>query len=232
MSRAYARAALSPGAARPWIWKDEPATPASVRSGDLADALGRVVVITLFSLLAVRLAANFLQTGHLTGLLLLASEMLVVVLTVLRRSAIVVNRSWRARLVTAASLAGPPLLFPVTSGGLVADAITAALSGAGLLFSVAGKLSLGRSFGLMPANRGIVRSGLYRLLRHPIYAGYLLSHVAFVAAHPSLWNLAALGIADTALMVRAVIEERTLARDPAYVRYLKTVRWRVCPGVF
>jgi protein-S-isoprenylcysteine O-methyltransferase Ste14 len=186
----------------------------------------------LFTLLAARFGADFLRTGRFTGLLLLTSEMLIVVLTVLRRSAIVVDRSWRARLVTAISLAGPPLLIPVPSGALLADAVTATVSAVGLLFSVAGKLSLGRSFGLMPANRGIVRSGLYRVLRHPIYAGYLASHVALLAAHPSLWNLAALAIADAALLVRAVIEERTLARDPEYVSYLATVRWRVCPGVF
>ena len=50
---------------------------------------------------------------------------------------------------------------------------------------IAGKLTLGRSFGLMPANRGVVSSGIYRFVRHPIYAGYLITHVAFLAAHPT-----------------------------------------------
>ncbi len=38
--------------------------------------------------------------------------------------------------------------------------------------------------------------------------------------------------ADTALMIRAVYEERTLARDPEYSDYMSRVRWRVCPGLF
>ena len=38
--------------------------------------------------------------------------------------------------------------------------------------------------------------------------------------------------ADIALLVRAVCEERTLARDPAYRDYQQKVRWRVLPGVF
>ena len=38
-------------------------------------------------MMAVRLAADFRATGHVTGLLLLASEALVVVLTMFRRSA-------------------------------------------------------------------------------------------------------------------------------------------------
>ena len=37
---------------------------------------------------------------------------------------------------------------------------------------------------------------------------------------------------DTALLVRAIYEERTLARDPEYACYMTKVRWRVLPGVF
>lgn len=199
---------------------------------DLADALGKVVIVILFSLLAVRMGRDFLETARLTGLLLLTGELLVVALTMLRRPAMVVDRSWRARLLTGCSLVGPPLVAPLASGGLLSDAVTAIASGAGLLITIAGKLALGRSFGLMPANRGIVCTGLYRLVRHPIYAGYLMTHVAFLVAHPSPWNIAVILVADAALLARAVCEERTLARDPEYVRYLETVRWRVLPGVF
>ena len=84
----------------------------------------------------------------------------------------------------------------------------------------------------MPANRGVVSSGVYRLVRHPIYMGYLVTHVAFLAANPSLWNITALVAADAALLARAVCEEATLARDERYRTYQQQVRWRVCPGVF
>ena len=100
------------------------------------------------------------------------------------------------------------------------------------LVVIAGKLSLGRSFGLMPANRGVVSTGLYRLVRHPIYMGYLITHVGFVAANPTLWNVLTLVGADIALLVRAVCEEQTLARDAAYRDYQQQVRWRVLPGIF
>jgi protein-S-isoprenylcysteine O-methyltransferase Ste14 len=202
------------------------------RGADLADALGRLVIVVLFSLLAVRMGRDFLETARLTGLLLLTGELLVVALTVLRRPAMFVDRSWRARLLTGCSLVGPPLVAPMTSAGLVGDAVTAAISGGGLLITIAGKVALGRSFGLMPANRGIVSTGLYRAVRHPIYAGYLVTHLAFLIAHPSPWNIGVLIIADAALLARAVCEEKTLARDPQYVSYLEKVRWRVLPGIF
>jgi protein-S-isoprenylcysteine O-methyltransferase Ste14 len=226
-----AATALRPYLPREW-WVRAGVPRTADREFDLADALGKIVIVILFTLLAVRMGRDFLETARLTGLLLLTGELLVVALTVLRRPAMIVDRSWRARLLTGCSLVGPPLVAPLASGGLLSDTVTAIASGAGLLITIAGKLALGRSFGLMPANRGIVCTGLYRVVRHPIYAGYLVTHVAFLVAHPSPWNIAVMLIADTALLSRAVCEEKTLARDPEYVGYLEKVRWRVLPGVF
>ena len=199
---------------------------------DVADLGARMVIVALFSLMAMRIGADFLETGRFTGLLLLASETLVVVFTVFRRSAAAVDRSMRARVLTTVSMMGPPLVRPALVAALLPGFMTVTMSACGLLIVIGGKLSLGRSFGLMPANRGVVSTGLYRLVRHPIYMGYLLSHVAFVAANPTAWNLALLVTADIALLARAVCEETTLARDEQYRNYQRLVRWRVLPGVF
>ena len=43
---------------------------------DLADLLGKATIVSLFTLMAVRLGIDYLETGRLTGLLLLASEAL------------------------------------------------------------------------------------------------------------------------------------------------------------
>jgi protein-S-isoprenylcysteine O-methyltransferase Ste14 len=197
-----------------------------------ADIAARAAIIVLFSMMAVRFGADFLKTGRLTGLLLLLSEMLVVVLTVMRRSAAAVDRSVRARLLTTLSMLAPPLLQPAQVAPLLPQVFTVAFSVVGLAIVIAGKMTLGRSFGLMPANRGIVSSGLYRFVRHPIYLGYLITHTAFVAANPTGWNLLMLAGADLALLARAVREELTLARDDEYRSYQGRVRWRVVPGLF
>ena len=206
--------------------------PSRLDAERLGDILSRAVIIVLFSFMAVQFGRDFLQTGRLTNLLLLISEMLVVALTVLRRSAAIVDRSTRARLLTTLSLLGPPLVRPVQVIALLPPSITVAASVIGLAVVIAGKVTLGRSFGLMPANRGVVSSGVYRLVRHPIYLGYLITHVAFLFANPTPWNLAILMIGDTALLLRAVCEEQTLARDAQYREYQQLVRWRVCPGLF
>ena len=154
------------------------------------------------------------------------------VLTVLRRGTSVVDRSHRARVLTAISMMGPVLVQPAAVTALAPELATVPVSAAGFLVVIAGKLSLGRSFGLMPANRGVVSTGLYRLVRHPIYMGYLITHAGFLAANPTFLNLVMLVAADLALMWRAVCEEQTLSQDEAYREYQQVVRWRVVPGVF
>jgi protein-S-isoprenylcysteine O-methyltransferase Ste14 len=198
-----------------------------------ADWSARIIVSVMFGALCVNILQEFVATGHLTGLMLLASESLVIVLTLARRRATEVDRSVPAAIVTLVSAAGPPLMR--ADGSVVAlapDMLTAAVSGLALLLIISGKLTIGRSFGLMPANRGVVVQGPYSAVRHPIYSGYLVAHVAFLAAHPSTWNIAVFAIADGALIIRALMEERVLAHDAGYRAYCTRVAWHLIPGVF
>ncbi len=191
----------------------------------------RILIGALFTLLAWRLLGDFLKTSRPTDLLLLVGEALVVVLICLRRPASIVDRRPTVRLVTTVSMAFPLMTRPAQIAPVIPEAAAAMLLGIGLLVVMGGKISLGYSFGLLPANRGVMQSGLYRLVRHPIYLGYLLTHVPFLAAHPSAWNIAVLLAGDAALVVRAFYEEQTLGRDPQYVRYCEAVRWRLVPGI-
>lgn len=226
MSLALTRAGLADRASRVRVQWARP-----VARYDLGELASKIIIVVLFSSMAMRLAADAARTGHMTGMLLVASEALVVALTLFRRSAGVVDRSWEARLLTMLSTFGPPLVRPVASGG-APQSLTIAVTAVGLMVVVLGKISLGRSFGLAPANRGVVSNGMYKLVRHPIYLGYVIAHVGFVLANPALWNVVVLILADGALMVRACYEERTLATDPTYRSYLERVHWRVVPGLF
>jgi protein-S-isoprenylcysteine O-methyltransferase Ste14 len=202
------------------------------RPSRLPEMASRAVIVAMFTWLAVRIGVDFLQTRHVTGLLLLASEALVVVLTVVRLPTVDIDRTVRARVLTVASLIGPLLVRPAGSSPWLLPWVSATLSAFGLLFVIGGKVSLGRSFGLMPANRGVVSRGLYRAVRHPIYLGYLICHVGFLGANPTLWNALTLVGADVGLLIRAVCEEETLSRDQAYRDYRRVVRWRIVPGMF
>ena len=196
------------------------------------DFVARAVVGSLFALLSINLLADFARTHRATGLLLLVSESLVVVLTIVRRRARLVDRSAQAAIATGLSLAGPSLVRVTAGAGLLPDLATTIISAIGLIVVISGKLTLGRSFGIAPANRGVVVAGPYVFVRHPIYAGYLITHVAFACAYPSPWNLAILFVADAALIFRALCEERVLAADRTYQTYCRRVAWHLVPGVF
>jgi protein-S-isoprenylcysteine O-methyltransferase Ste14 len=192
----------------------------------------RVCVIVLFTLLSVNLLRDFLNTGRVTGLLFLASEALVVVLTVVRRRAQLVDRSFAAALTTTLSVALPPMQRASDGAAIVPDELTVIVSAIGLALVIVGKMTLGRSFGVVPANRGVVVRGPYEFVRHPIYTGYLIIHIAFLAANPSLWNFAMILVADVALIFRALMEERVLSADETYQGYCQRVGWHLVPGVF
>jgi len=196
------------------------------------ELLARATICTLFTLLSVNILRGYLQTGHVTGLLLLVSEFLVVVLTFARRPAGLVDRSARATVVTLVSVVGPLMLRASDETAFLPDAATAGLLALGLIVVVVGKMTLGRSFGLVPANRGVVVAGPYAFVRHPIYCGYLVTHAAFLLAHPRFWNVVLVVVSDAALIVRALVEERVLDHDASYRAYCQRVGWHFVPGLF
>src|SRR5262249_13752994 len=159
-----------------------------VNRDTLKDITARAIVALLFVLLSANLLLEFARTWHLTGLMLLVNESLVVILTLVRRRALTIDRSRMASLVTFVSVFGPPLLRP-TGDPLLPVRVPAVAPLTGLPRAAAGKLPLARSFGLVPATRGVAAAGPYSIVRPPIYAGYLITHVGFLAAHPDPLNI-------------------------------------------
>ncbi len=195
------------------------------------DVAGRVMVVLLYVPLVPRLLTDVVQAGRLTSIFLLLNVSLAVAFTVFRRRAVRVDRSWTSRLATATGTVAP-LLFRPGGSAWLPNAVTGVLGLMGFLLILGGLTTLRRSFGLVPADRGLVAGGMYQVVRHPIYAGYLLVHLAFVAAHLSPWNAGVWLVTDGAMIVRLLREERVLAEDPAYGRYASLVRWRLAPGLF
>ena len=65
-----------------------------------------------------------------------------------------------------------------------AELISSILAIVGFSLSTLALFDLGSSFGVSPANRGIVQSGLYRYVRHPMYLGYAISELGFIFINP------------------------------------------------
>ena len=102
---------------------------------------------------------------------------------------------------------------------------------AGTLFTIWSLATLGRCFGLFPEVRGLVMRGPYRVVRHPVYLGELLSAVGLLLAKPHPVIIGIFTVFIALQYWRTVYEERALSAAypdeyPAYARRVP----RLLPG--
>lgn len=79
----------------------------------------------------------------------------------------------------------------------------------------------------------VVSSGPYRWIRHPGYAGALVSFWATPFFLDSFWAFIPVVLITIALMIRAYLEDKTLQTElTGYRDYVRQVRYRLIPGVW
>ncbi|TMD49803.1 MAG: isoprenylcysteine carboxylmethyltransferase family protein [Chloroflexi bacterium] len=91
---------------------------------------------------------------------------------------------------------------------------------------------LGKRFSIVPEARGLVTSGPYHLIRHPIYLGEIIAGVGLVLPTLFSLHLALFAVFLAAQIARTVFEERILRSTyPQYEAYAAHTR-RLIPFVF
>lgn len=196
----------------------------SIRTGLENVALG--VLFTFFTMSAF---ATWQRTGQIQMLLLAIQEGLLIGLIITRRRSTDVSRSWRDAVIALIGTAAPLLQRAGGSTTPLLEELGFGIQFVGLVLAIIATSSLGRSFGILAANRGVKTSGLYRLVRHPLYGSYLFSYVGFLLGNLSILNLVAILFAFLCQYLRARAEEQVLMRDPAYQVYAAQVRYRFIP---
>ncbi len=110
-----------------------------------------------------------------------------------------------------------------------------ALQVLGMLIVVWARLTFGmRSFHVASSatRGGLVTTGPYRYVRHPIYAGVMLILAGVLVGHHDLATLMSVGCVFAALGVRIVAEERSvLEAYPEYASYAQRTK-RIIPWLF
>lgn len=102
----------------------------------------------------------------------------------------------------------------------------------GYLVQLGAVLYLNRSFGLLPAHRGVKSDGLYRFVRHPLYSAYLLAHTGYLINNYSIYNLTIVAVALGFQVVRILQEEELLIQYQPYAQYASRTRWRLLPAIW
>lgn len=83
------------------------------------------------------------------------------------------------------------------------------------------------------ADQPLVSTGLYGVVRHPMYLGALVMMVGMPPALDSLWGLLVVAVALPVLAARILDEEKMLRQElPGYPEYASRVRKRLVPGVW
>jgi len=198
--------------------------------------LGRAVVNVAGAACAALFARAsllfYLHTHRLIGAAFFVEQAWFVVAFMIRRPARTVATTGGPWLLAAGGTFGGLLLRPSgahpawgVTGGLVLQLL-------GLVLAVAALVTLGRSFGFVAANRGVVTRGPYAIVRHPVYAAYIIIQAGYLLQSFSLRNVAVIAFATCCNVGRAVAEERLLSGSSAYQDYRERVRWRLVPGVW
>jgi protein-S-isoprenylcysteine O-methyltransferase Ste14 len=175
---------------------------------------------------------SYLQTHQLIGPAFFAEQMWVVIAYLIRRPARAVSRRTRDWLLAFGGTFGGVLFRPDGAHppwGLTAGLVVQLF---GLAICITSFLALGRSFGFVAADRGLVKRGPYAIVRHPIYASYLFLQAGYVLQSISIRNALVMVFASGCNVGRAIAEDRILVTNDHYDEYRRQVTWRLIPGVW
>src|SRR5437868_12814952 len=111
------------------------------------------------------------------------------------------------------------------AAGLALVTLAAALSLVSLL-------TIGRFFGVRPALRGLVRSGPYRFVRHPMYLSYILADIGYNLQEWNFVTLLLVWVGWISLVYRIYAEERVLSQHAQWPTYVVLARYRLFPGIW
>ncbi len=196
------------------------------------DRIEQAVIALLWVWMVERVAVSFFRDGNHLVWLVLISETTVMVFTLIRRPTQAISLRLGDWLLAITATAAPMMIQTANDPVNALRIAGVMLVMLGNLGQASAKLALARSFGIAPANRGIKVSGPYRLVRHPMYAGYLVVHIGVVLMMPLPINVVIYAIGWTAQIRRILAEEALLGQDAVYRDYMAKVRWRLIPGVF
>jgi protein-S-isoprenylcysteine O-methyltransferase Ste14 len=208
---------------------------------------GALTIVPVFTLLFIVNALGLYEVGKtldpastlnistmIHRLLVVFFYGLFVLLYLKRRAAILTERSLVVKTIAVVTtfipFAIPLVSSPINDPGIIFFANLVTIFGMSIALYSLG--ALGASISIIPQARALVRTGPYKIVRHPVYLGELIAILGIVLARFS-WPALVIFVLLTVLQIfRAFQEERILSGVfPEYDSYrLKSARF--IPGIY
>lgn len=189
-------------------------------------------IALLWSRFVLHAIGVWLKHGSPINLGILVHNTLLFVLFLTRRKSVDTSHRLLDWIIPVFTLACTMLLLSNPSINRSIFIVSNMVQGIGILGIIFSLLSLGRSFGIVPANRKIKVSGAYKIVRHPIYTSELTFYLGFLLGNFSVRNVIIVMLIIGGQIWRSMAEEKLLSKDSKYSDYLKNVRYRFIPGLF
>ena len=156
-------------------------------------------------------------------------------------------KTWDTRLMPVMAIFGPMLIWLVAGLDRRWSASAALSPGVEIAAFVCVALTYAFSAWAMVANRffsavvriqrerghSVIRSGPYRIVRHPGYAGAMLGFLFTPVALGSMWALIPAVLTALVVVARTALEDATLQAElPGYRDYSRETRYRLLPGIW
>jgi protein-S-isoprenylcysteine O-methyltransferase Ste14 len=164
-----------------------------------------------------------------------------IVLTLLVNVAFVIGRPLPTRqdlsapsmVIVAAALAWPLIFMALDYKPVLPSTAAAVAQIFSILLMFATIFALGGNFSVFPQYRKIVVRGPYAMIRHPLYAAYLIFDAVFACEQQSALAIMFWVTECLILAWRADREEKLLTHSaPDYIEYLSDVRYRFLPLIY
>lgn len=198
------------------------------------EILCKIVLCVFFFRFAVIYADYLSRVQSLSAVLLFVQATLNILFTLIRELPKKISTSLFAWLAAIFAVFLPLLFRPIPSGETLAEETLGGhiIQILGMLTAILALCSLNKSFAVVAAKRTLKTEGLYRMVRHPLYLGYILTYLGFWLNNQSPANSLLLLVWLPLCGFRIAEEERLLLSDPDYQDYASRTRWRIIPFVY
>lgn len=199
------------------------------KEGSIA-AASNVLLAAMYLLFIAAHLKVYIQTPRLSLIVIMLFETLCLIFVLIRRDPNATWHSWKTWITALGGTFAPLLLRPTDVPADLLFGQVVQISG--FLFQIGALLSLNRSFGLLPAHRGVKSDGLYRWVRHPLYTAYTFGFLGYVINNFDFYNVAVLLFATFLQVLRILNEETFLLRYEEYAAYAARTKWRLVPLIW